>query len=170
MKEEEQKKIFNGWIKVHSALLFKIVRAYAFNEVDREELFQEITIQLWRSIPSFRGDAAVTTWMYRISLNTALRWAASEQKHRQGVKPIGEIEHVLMEKPNQQDERLSWLYEEIAGLHEIDRSLTLLLLDGFSYKEMAQMLGISESNIGVKLHRIKKYLIDRSKKAKHNGI
>ena len=70
----------------------------------------------------------------------------------------------------QPDERLTWLYEEIYRLDEIDRSVTLLLLDGFSYKEMASILGISESNVGVKINRIKKQLITKSKKYDHHGI
>ena len=68
------------------------------------------------------------------------------------------------------DERLAWLYEEIYKLDEIDRSVTLLMLDNFSYKEMADILGISESNVGVKINRIKKQLISKSKKYNHHGI
>ena len=79
------------------------------------------------------------------------------------------MEHVLQED-NPLDERLIWLYAEIATLDEIDRSLTLLLLDGFSYKEMANLLGISESNIGVKIHRIKKQLISKTKTYENHGI
>ena len=79
------------------------------------------------------------------------------------------MEHVLHED-NPIDERLAWLYDEIATFDEIDRSLTLLLLDGFSYKEMSNLLGISESNIGVKIHRVKKHLISKSSKYEYHGI
>jgi RNA polymerase sigma-70 factor (ECF subfamily) len=77
---------------------------------------------------------------------------------------------MLLDSKVQVDERLTWLYEEISRLDEIDRSLTLMLLDGFSYKEMAAILGISESNVGVKINRIKKQLIARSKTQHHHGI
>ena len=77
---------------------------------------------------------------------------------------------ILEAVPEYQDERLSWLYERIAELAETDRSLCLLLLDGFSYKEMAQIVGISESNVAVKIHRIKKYLQEQSQKMVKNGI
>ena len=80
------------------------------------------------------------------------------------------MQQVIYENKIPVDERLTWLYEEIHQLNEIDRSLTLLLLDGFSYKEMAAITGITESNVGVKINRIKKQLINKSKKYDYHGI
>lgn len=131
--------------------------------MDRDDLFQEITIQVWHSIPAFRNESAVTTWIYRISLNTAIKWIKKERKHPQAAS-LDHVQHLLQEHHVQLDERLAWLYEEIHKLDEIDRSVTLLLLDNFSYKEMASILGITESNVGVKINRIKKQLISKSKK------
>ena len=162
MTEKEQKQIFEDWLSQHKALIFKIVRAYAFSVMDQDDLFQEIIIQTWHSIPKFRGEASVVTWLYRISLNTAIKWTNKERKHYQSETLDG-MQHILQESRRQTDERLTWLYEEIYKLDEIDRSITLLLLDGFSYKEMASILGITESNVGVKINRIKKQLISKSK-------
>ena len=169
MKENEQQKIFKSWLDQHKGLLFKVLRAYAFTPEDREDLFQEITAQVWRSIPNFRQESAVTTWLYRIALNIAISWGAKERKK---VEPqsIEGMEHLISEKEALTDERLAWLYSEIKKMNEVDKSLTLLLLDGFSYKEMADMLGISESNIGVKIHRIKKELIKKSEKYEYYGV
>ncbi|MEO6453166.1 MAG: RNA polymerase sigma factor, partial [Ginsengibacter sp.] len=161
--------IFENWINTHKALIFKVVRAYAFTATDRDDLFQEITIQVWNSIPTFRQESAVTTWLYRISLNTAIKWIRKERKHSHAETPEN-VQHILVESGHKTDERLTWLYEEIYRLDEIDRSLTLLLLDNFSYKEMSAILGISESNVGVKINRIKKHLITKSKKYDHHGI
>ncbi|MCW3089986.1 MAG: polymerase subunit sigma-70 [Ferruginibacter sp.] len=169
MTEKQQQQIFENWIDQHKALLFKVVRAYAFTAMDQDDLFQEITIQVWNSIPGFREESSVTTWLYRISLNTAIKWVKKERKHYQ-AEAIDDVQHVLQERKVQVDERLVWLYEEIYQLDEIDRSITLLLLDNFSYKEMAGILGITESNVGVKINRIKKYLISKSKKYDHHGI
>lgn len=169
MTETEQKQIFNDWLDQHRSLIFKVVRAYAFTPMDRDDLFQEITIQIWRSIPAFRQESAVATWMYRITLNTAIKWVTKERKHY-GAQHIDDVQHILVERMAQPNDRLAWLYEEISKLDEIDRSLTLLLLDSFSYKEMAAMLGITESNVGVRINRIKKYLIEKSKKYDHHGI
>lgn len=161
MTENEQSNIFKTWLDEHKSLLFKVVHAYAFTAADQDDLFQEITLQVWRSIPSFRHDSAVTTWLYRISLNTAIKWTTREKKHREGRQTIENNVYLLRDHRSQMDERLIWIYEQIAALNEIDRSLMLLLLDGFSYKEMSDILGIGESHVGVKIHRIKKHLIGK---------
>lgn len=167
--EKTQKHIFENWLGQHKALLFKVVRAYAFTVMDQEDLFQEITIQVWNSIPAFRQESSVTTWLYRISLNTAIKWGRKERKHGK-VENLDDVQNTLSERAHQMDGRLVWLYEEIHKLNEVDRSIALLLLDDFSYKEMAGILGITESNVGVKINRIKKYLITKSKIYDHHGI
>lgn len=170
MTENEQLHIFESWLGDYKALFFKIIRAYAFIEADRDDLFQEIAVQVWRSVPNFRQDSAVTTWIYRVALNTAIKWNRDEQKHHQNRQSFENVEHLLQRKEPQTDDRLVWLYEEISKLDEIDRSMCLLMLDGFSYQEMSEILGISESNVGVKIHRIKKHLIEQLEEYNHHGI
>jgi RNA polymerase sigma-70 factor (ECF subfamily) len=167
---EEQQYIFDQWFHQYKALFFKVVRAYAFTEMDQDDLFQEIAIQAWHSIPSFRSESSASTWLYRIALNTAIRWSQKERKHRNTSETLESVEHVLRDNGLPMDERLVWLYEEISHLNPVDRSITLLLLEGLSYKEMALILGITESNVGVKINRIKKYLADKSKKTETYGI
>ncbi len=163
MKKAQQQHIFERWLSEHQGLLFKVVRAYAFNDHDREDLFQEISLQIWDSIPNFKQQSAVTTWMYRVALYSAMAWSKKERKHQDKKQPLHTSEHVLSSNVSQaKDPRLDWLYEQIANLDEIERSLTLLLLDGFSYREMSKALGISESNVGVKINRIKKHLASKS--------
>jgi len=166
---EQQEHIFESWFAQYKSLFFKIVRAYAVTPMDMDDLFQEITIQVWRSVPSFREACAVSTWIYRIAINTALTWARKEKKHRQ-TEGIGETVLLLQERSVELDERLTWLYAAIHQMDEIDRSITLLLLEGFSYKEMAAILGITETNVGVKINRIKKRLIARSEKQDCYGL
>ena len=163
MKESEQRKIFDEWLANYRALLFKVIRAYAVHQENQDDLFQDICLQVFRSIPNFKGKSAVSTWIYRIALNTAIKWSTKERKHLDGHQVIEQVGHVLKEN-EEADDRVAWLYQQIHRLNEVDRSLSLLLLEGYSYKEMADMLGISESNIGVKLHRIKKHLISNSKR------
>lgn len=163
MKESEQRKIFDEWLDGYRALLFKIIRAYASTDEDQNDLFQDICLQMYRSIPNFKGSSAVSTWLYRIALNTAIKWSTKEKKHVDGHHEVEKMAHVLVAKDESKDERVNWLYSQIKQLNQIDRSLTLLLLDGYSYKEMSDMMGISESNIGVKIHRIKKHLVNNSK-------
>lgn len=169
MTEKEQLEILDTWLGLHKGILFKVVRAYAGNPMDQDDLFQEIIIQVWHSITAFRQDCSVTTWLYRIALNTAIKWAGKERKHA-GSETLEQVQHLLQENKLAADERLEWLYQEIHQLDEIDRSITLLLLEGFSYKEMATILGITESNVGVKINRIKKQLIAKSKNKYSHGI
>lgn len=167
MTEKQQLDILEEWLKLHKGLIFKVVRVYT--AADHDDLFQEIIIQIWNSIPAFRHDASVTTWLYRIALNTAIKWTKKEKKHS-SAETIDDLQHLLQENRTPIDERLTWLYGEIYKLDEIDRSVTLLLLEGFSYKEMSTILGISESNVGVKINRIKKQLIAKSKNYDNHGI
>jgi RNA polymerase sigma-70 factor (ECF subfamily) len=144
------------------------VRAYADTAMDREVLFQEVAVQLWRSVSSFKGESRETTWIYRVALNTAIRWLHIE-KRRDRID-VRDAQSVLLESDSPVDEQLAWLYTEIARLDDVDRSLALMMLDDLSYKEMSTVLGITESNVGVRIHRIKKQLIAKSKKAEGYGI
>ncbi|ATC65590.1 RNA polymerase subunit sigma-70 [Nibricoccus aquaticus] len=163
MNDDQQRQIFDWWVKEHRGLLFKIVHAYAFSAHDRDDLFQEIITQVWNSIPRFRGESRVTTWLYRVALNSSLSWTRKERRHRGRTEVLDEHAPVLREPVPPQNRRLEWLHEEIAKMDHVDRSLTLLLLEGCSYREMADILGVSENNIGVKINRLKARLIEKSK-------
>ena len=162
MDEHEQQQTFDEWLARHRGLIFKVVRAYAFTPHDQDDLFQEIITPVWNSIPQFRGSSAVTTWLYRVALNTALAWMRRERRNRDRTQALDGSELVLETPTRAPSPRLDWLYEQIARLDHVDRSLTLLLLDGLSYREMAETLGITESNVGVKLNRIKAHFIKQS--------
>ncbi|NOT77142.1 MAG: RNA polymerase sigma factor [Cyclobacteriaceae bacterium] len=170
MTEAVQRQIFEEWMDQYKNLIFKIVRAYSVSSMDRDDLFQEISIQVWNSIPVFRNESAVTTWLYRISLNTAIKWTKKEGRRKEEHEPLRSVHYVLEDNTTAVDERLSWLYNEISKLDEVDRSIALLLMEGFSYREMSEILGITESNVGVKINRIKKHLINKSKYYENNGI
>lgn len=170
MKEGKQGHIFQEWLDGYRGLLFKVINAYAFNTEDQNDLFQEVCLQIYRSVPNFKEESAVSTWLYRIALNTAIKWSTREKKHVDGHEEIETMSNLLKGGDKPEDERVTWLYSEIKKLNEIDRSLTLLLLDGYSYREMSEMMGISESNIGVKIHRIKKQLVNNSKQYEYDGI
>lgn len=166
----KQQAIFDDWLGRHKGLLFKVVRAYAFTPHDREDLFQEIATQIWNSIPNFRGESAETTWLYRVALFAAMAWSKRERKHRDRQDSLESVDPILIEESRASNERLVWLYEQIAQLDEVDRSLTLLMFDGFSYREMADTLGITESHVGVKINRIKAHLIKKSQEDMIHGL
>lgn len=158
MRDRERDRIFGEWLTSYKGILFKVVHAYAFEHADRQDLFQEIVIQVWRSVDAFRGESSVPTWMYRVALNTALAWTRKEDRHQKGKQPLASVEALLTTSSDARDPRVEWLYQQIAQFQEVDRSVALLLLDGFSYKEIAAIVGITESNVGVKINRIKQAL------------
>jgi RNA polymerase sigma-70 factor (ECF subfamily) len=169
MQDAERNRVFESWIDAHKAILFKVARVYGATHSDREDLFQEIALQVWHSVEAYRGDCAATTWIYRVALNTALAWRRRERKHGQGRQDIEDATGLLV-APSGVDPRLDWIYQRIAELDEASRSLALLMLDGFSYRDMAQILGLSESNVGVKINRIKAALSAQLAKEEHDGL
>lgn len=169
MLEAERSRVFESWIDAHKAILFKVARVYGDTHSDREDLFQEIALQVWHSVEAYQGDCAPTTWIYRVALNTALAWRRKERKHGQGRQNIEDATGLLI-APSNRDPRLDWIYQRIAEFDEVNRSLALLMLDGFSYREMSRILGLSESNVGVKINRIKAALAAQLKKEEHDGL
>ena len=161
MLDEERARIFGDWLAAHKATLFKVVRAYALEHADRQDLFQEVAIQIWRSVDAYRGDSSVRTWIYRIALNAAISWTRKQDRHQRGKQPLETVDGLLAVSAAEADPRVEWLYRQIAQLKDVDRSVALLMLDGFAYKEIAAITGISEGNVGVKITRIKSALTAR---------
>lgn len=161
----EQEELFEQWVRQHKGVMIKVVRANAANTEDQNDLFQEIALQVWRSIPSYQGRAKVSTWIYRVALNAAMIWQRSEKRHRR----VRDSLYVVNEPSDSNEspaeslehrEKLDRLYQEIRKLPTVERSLALLYLDARSYEEIAEILGISITHVGVKLNRLKKHLAD----------
>lgn len=159
-------------VRVNEARLRRICRVYGRAAGAEDDLYQEILVQLWRALPSFEGRSSADTWLYRVALNTALTWSRrhavrSESSRRHG-SPDTHDDGALLEREPAPDpqpderleakERLERLYAAIERLDDADRALVVLYLDERSYTEMAEVLGITESHVGVKLHRIRKQM------------
>ncbi len=161
---DKQEKIFKQWFDEYKKLTFKVVKTYADLPQDRDDLFQEILLQIWSSIPSFQGGAKETTWIYRVALNTALVWKRTEKRKRKRFRTeFLDIQEMPQAKGDcdelSRDQHvLCQVYNSIRQLPKSESSIVLLYLDGISYDEMADVLGISKSNVGVRLNRTKKKL------------
>ena len=133
---------------------------------------QEMLLQLWTSLPAFRGEAKESTWIYRVSFNTALAWRRDEKRRRVKHEAFLEL-NIAPEaawrphEPSQEDEMVEMLYAAIRRLPRLDASLALMHLDGLTYREMSEVLGISENHVGVKLNRIRTHLAEQLKEAAH---
>jgi len=126
---------------------------------DREDLFQEIVVQLWKAYPKFRGDAKFSTWLYRIALNTAISGLRKQKNHITTLEPDKMPVNIQEETYNiQREEQLQQMYTAIRQLSEVERALVMLYLEDKPYDEMEDILGINQNNLRVKMNRIKEKL------------
>jgi RNA polymerase sigma-70 factor (ECF subfamily) len=163
LPDDDQKSLFMNWLGEHSAAVMKVARAYTLTSDDCQDLAQEILLQAWRSLPNFAGKASPSTWFYRVALHTAMNWQRKEKPRRTRQQPLLDVQVLAVDAANsaeqaQQRDMVEQLYKAIHQLPKADAALVLLYLDELSYREMSEVLGISESNVGVKLNRAKKAL------------
>lgn len=150
---DKQKK-FKEFIEEHTGIISKICNAYTNNQVEFEDYYQEVTLQLWRSYDSFRGDAKLSTWVYRITLNVCLSQIRKKKRNIQ-TTTLENIQVASDNEGNEKEEKISMLYRSIKQLKEAERALILLYLDDKSYKEIADILGLTVTNVGAKVNRVK---------------
>jgi len=147
---------FINTINEHQKIIYKICRLYRDSLEDQEDLFQEIVYQLWKSYPSFKGISKISTWIYRIALNTALVSYRKKKINYHNFTEFPENIHPMREDTYSEDEeRLFFLLKK---LNDAEKSVISLYLEDYSYLEIATIIGISENNVGVKLNRIKNKL------------
>jgi len=146
-------------IEEHKGMLFKICRIYQDDDADRNDLMQEIVLQLWLVFESFKGNSKISTWMYRVALNTALTYF-KKQKRRSDTEPLTEVAYNLPDSPanTEKEEQLALFYEALKHLNKIEKALIFLYMENQPYDEIALNLGISEVNVRVKLNRTKNKL------------
>ncbi|MDH5598403.1 MAG: sigma-70 family RNA polymerase sigma factor [Cyclobacteriaceae bacterium] len=153
--QESRKEYFVEMVLKHKAIIYKICNLYA-SEHDREDLEQEIIYQMWKSFAGFKGESKFQTWMYRISLNTALLSLRSKKvRHSTLTEKEIEIPH---EAPDILETNIQELYRHISKLDKIDKGIIFLYLEKCSYEEIAGMMGMSEKNVSVRIVRIKEKL------------
>lgn len=155
-------------ISDHQGIILKVCRMYCSDVEESEDLFQEILLQLWRSYPKFKGESKISTWIYRVGLNTAIT-RLRKNNRKINTREIIDADFNL---PSIGNERVDIelgrdLQMAIDALNKFDKAIMLLYLDEKSYQEMAEIMGISETNIGVKINRIKKKLKEILKPALH---
>jgi RNA polymerase sigma-70 factor (ECF subfamily) len=143
-------------LKENQNIVHKICRLYTTDQDSHNDLFQEITIQLWKAYPNFRGDAKFSTWAYRVGLNTAITLYRKKKKTLDTVTFENSYHFVKQEDYNyEEEEQLKILYSAINELNDIEKALVFLYLEDKDYAEISTTLGISEVNARVKMNRVK---------------
>ena len=159
---------FVALLDKHQNIIHKICSMYTKGEAAHNDLFQEISIQLWKSYDHFQGKSKFSTWMYRVGLNTSITLFRKEKKRvnteelQEDITRLNEIDY-----DPEIDDQLTWLYKKIEHFSEIDKALTLLYLEDKKYDEIAATLGISSGNARVKMNRIKQRLRELLKKERN---
>ena len=154
---EDLEQSFVKQLRENQNIIHKICRLYTSGDDAHKDLFQEITIQLWKAFPKFRGDSKFSTWAYRVALNTAITL------YRKSTKSIATIDYekhqffISQEEYNfEEEERIKLMYQAVHQLNDIEKALVFMYLEDKDYTEIAETLGISEVNARVKMNRIKK--------------
>ena len=151
-------------IHQHKGLIQKICNLYCQTLHDRQDLFQEIIIQLWKSLPKFRNESKASTWMYRVALNTAISDLRKKQiRIRASTTDYNVSDIAEVNETSDQAEKLELLYSALRQLSDIEKALVMLYLDNKSYEEMEDILGINQNNLRVKMNRIKEKLRNLTK-------
>lgn len=159
MTPQKQEADFVTLLEENQNIIHKICRLYTESEAEHKDLFQEISIQLWRSFDRFERKSKFSTWMYRVGLNTAITIYRKEKKRIDTYILNDEISRIEVDQYDSViDEQLNWLYQKIEKFSEIDKALVLLYLEDKRYDEIADTLGITAVNARVKMNRIKKRL------------
>ena len=159
MKDQELRDRFIKLIEKNQGIIFKVSKMYCDNETDQEDLFQDILIQLWNAFPSFKGKSKFSTWMYRVALNTAIARIRKEKKlENEELTPEFKFDIPLSEDESDREDRIRLLHRAISKLNKAEKAIIMLYMDDYSYDEISEIAGISVSNVGVKIVRIKKKL------------
>ena len=154
--QKQNKREFSRLIEKNQGIIHKVTLVYTNSVVEREDLFQEICLQLWKSYPNFREEAKFSTWMYRVALNTAIS-SIRKRKNSFVFEPMKDNVGIN-DEPKNENESVKLLYRTISKLNQIDKAIILLWLEEKNYEEIASIIGITKSNVSVKLVRIKKRL------------
>jgi RNA polymerase sigma-70 factor, ECF subfamily len=153
-------------INQHQGILHKICNIYFNRDPNKEDYYQEMLIRLWKSFPSFKNQSAFSTWLYRVAINTAI-----DIIRKNNLKPrhteLSKIDYNIPEiEQNSESDKKDLLYQAINQLPDVEKAIIILYLEDYSYKQIAEIVGISESNTGVKINRIKDLLTKMLKNEK----
>ena len=160
MMDKDRTANFLVIVEKNKGILFKVANSYCRNIEDRKDLVQEIILQLWKSFDNYNEKFKLSTWIYRISLNVAISFYRKENSRKRISKPITTdiFDFSDTEISNEKETNLAVLKQMISKLNDLNKALMLLYLEEKSYKEISEIIGITETNVATKISRIKSQL------------
>ncbi len=160
MENQNKNELFLSVIESHKGILYKIANSYCKDNEDRNDLIQEIIVQLWKSFETYNDQYKYSTWIYRIALNVAISFYRKENRRKEIAHPITDsiLNFAETSSTNDTEKNINLLLQFISELKELDKALMLLYLEERSHREIAEIIGISETNVATKIGRIKTIL------------
>lgn len=164
MKPDSMKEEFVTSIDEHKKIIYKILHLYTHNSDLQRDMEQEILLQLYLSFPKFKNESKISTWIYRVALNTAISFLRKEKRYNDNNLSYDQSVFEIADNNENAGamEHIKLLYQQIDGMNNFDKALLLLYLDDKSHREISQILGISESNVGTKINRLKLKLKEKN--------
>jgi RNA polymerase sigma factor (sigma-70 family) len=159
-----KEKEFISLLKEHQRIIHKVCNLYMDAHADREDLFQEITLQAWKAYGNFRGDAKFSTWLYRVALNTAITFFRKEKRQPDIFSTETVPDFNANDTYDPIEEQVKAMYAAIGELSKIDKAIVMLYLEDYSYNDIGEMMGITANNVAVKMNRIKTKLKESTQK------
>lgn len=162
----KQQQLFDEFYAVHKDKVYRLCRIMVYDKILIEDLYQEVWIRIWKGLDNFKANAKATTWIYRIVVNTSINFNLKQKNHQKTLEHIKEVSPI-MGGENRGNELL---LDQISRLKSADKILIGLYLEGYPYKEIATILGLSNSHVGVRINRIKGELKNRLSKSNNKCI
>jgi len=158
LQNQETEKQFERDIRTYEPLILKVCKMYASTTADRQDLFQEIVIQLWKAYSKFSGSSKFSTYLYRVAINTAITGLRKKRDFITSVEPVNLPDGIGDDEAAAAEDQLSVFYKAVERLNEVEKAIVMLYMEDKTYEEMEDILGLSQGNLRVKMNRIKEKL------------
>ena len=159
MTDKLSKENFVEIFEANIGIIYKISKAYTKTTADRDDLINDIALELWKAFPKFKGHSKISTWIYRIALNTSMNYKRKQKNDLTLFSDLKQIDNVSSWIDNEDNSKIDLLYSCIEDLDEINKAIIILYLDNNSHDEISEITGISKTNVGTRISRIKEQLI-----------
>lgn len=159
------RQIHEGFItllEMNIGIILKISKAYTNTSQDKEDLISDIAFEMWKAFPNFQGKSKISTWIYRVALNTAMNYNRNTRRNRDFIQTAIELPNIELSNETDENPLIEILYDCIDELDEFNKAIVLLYLDGYDHNEISEITGISKTNVGTRISRIKEQLKSRA--------